>query len=224
MLYQLNRGIVKQKATIAGTMLVAGLFAFVATGTFYEKTNAAPADKVNVCHTTGDGTYQKINISQNAVQKHIDNHGDLLAVNDTSVFNGNELVVTEDCQAWKLVDTVDVSATTNTPAVSEVLKDSVNYKLRASGTFTYTGSQWADAEWYLKGSSVVKGDTEGSRPYVLDVSIDGYSQNTDWGTYNSDHVYVKDYVGAGAPVQFSIYDSAYTDNKGSIKVDIYEQQ
>ena len=40
---------------------------------------AIAAQKVDVCHTTGNGSYQIININQSAVQTHINNHGDHLA-------------------------------------------------------------------------------------------------------------------------------------------------
>lgn len=36
----------------------------------------AKNNKVDVCHSEGNGTYHLINIAENTVQKHIDNHGD----------------------------------------------------------------------------------------------------------------------------------------------------
>ena len=69
---------------------------------------------------------------------------------------------------------------------------------------------------------IVKGDTEGSKPYVLDLSIDGYSINRDWGDYNPEHIYYMEWTGTGDPVVFSIYDSAYSDNKGFLTVNIYK--
>jgi len=67
-----------------------------------------------------------------------------------------------------------------TNSYSPVLEVGEHYRLEASGTFTYNSAlDWADAEWYLKGGNIVKGDTEGSKPYVLDISIDGYSINRD---------------------------------------------
>ncbi len=58
-------------------------------------------------------------------------------------------------------------------------------------------------------------------PYVLDVSIDGYSVNTDWGDYSEDHIYSIPFTGTGSPICFSIYDSFNGDNNGSLTVDIY---
>jgi hypothetical protein len=63
------------------------------------------------------------------------------------------------------------------------LESGQEYRLEASGTYTYNSAgDWADAEWYLKSGEIVKVDTEGSVPHVLDISIlDGgiISTNTD---------------------------------------------
>lgn len=45
--------------------------------------------------------------------------------------------------------------------------------------------------------------------------------NVDWGGFSSEHVYSSMFTGDGSTVEFSIYDSVYGDNSGSIKVDIY---
>lgn len=103
------------------------------------------------------------------------------------------------------------------------LESGQEYRLEASGTYTYNNAgDWADAEWDLKSGEIVKGDTEGLVPYVLDISINGYSINTDWGVYNPEHIYSIPFTGTGSPICFSIYDSAYTDNNGSLTVEIYE--
>lgn len=122
-----------------------------------------------------------------------------------------------------LVETVTVSSTDGSSVCSaETLVSGQEYRLEASGTFTYNSAgDWADAEWYLKNGIEVKGDSEGSQPYVLDISINGFSINTDWGEYNSAHIYSQLFTGTGSPICFSIYDSAYGDNSGSLTVDIY---
>ena len=130
--------------------------------------------------------------------------------------------IQEPTQEWTLFDTITVPSNGN-PASSNVLESGVTYRLEASGTFTYNSAgDWADAEWYLKNGDVVKGDTEGSKPYVLDTSIDGYSMNRDWGDYNAEHIYTILLDGTGSTADFSIYDSYYGDNNGFITVEIYE--
>jgi hypothetical protein len=121
-----------------------------------------------------------------------------------------------------LIDTVTVSSDGTQVCSVETLVSGQEYRLEASGTYTYnTAGDWADAEWYLKNSVIVKGDSEGSQPYVLDISINGFSINIDWGEYNSAHIYSQPFTGTGSPICFSIYDSAYSDNSGSLTVDIY---
>ena len=124
-------------------------------------------------------------------------------------------------QGEVLIETVTVYPNGNF-YYSSTLEAGKHYRLEASGTFTYNSAlDWADAEWYLKSGVIVKGDSEGSKPYVLDISINGYSINRDWGSYNLLHVYTMLFDGTGSTIAFSIYDSAYTDNKGSLTVKIY---
>ena len=134
--------------------------------------------------------------------------------------------ITESCPCGTVqeyIETVTVSSDGSTKTSTNVLECGVTYLLKASGTFTYNSAgDWADAEWYLKSGVIVKGDTEGSKPYVLDISIDGDSINRDWGDYNSLHVYTMLFNGTGNKVDFSIFDSASGDNSGSLTVDIYE--
>jgi len=124
----------------------------------------------------------------------------------------------------ELIDTVEVSSD-GSSFCSVTLVSGQEYRLEASGTYTYNNAgDWADAEWYLKGVEIVKGDTEGSVPYVLDISIlDGgvITDNIDWGDYDSGHIYSIGFTGTGDPICFKIHDSAHGDNNGSLTVDIY---
>lgn len=127
-------------------------------------------------------------------------------------------------QQYTFVESVDVpSENADGITTQSVLKDGQLYRFRASGTYTYNNAgDWADAEWYLKDGEIVKGDDEGSVPWVLDVSVRGYVQNIDWGDFNEDHIYYYEFTGTGDTVNFFIHDSYYPDNEGSIKVDIYK--
>lgn len=132
-----------------------------------------------------------------------------------------------------LVNTVEVDSKTNyyntinhtsNPISSHIaLENGVTYELAASGTYTYDGG-WADAEYYLKNGEIVKGDTGGSAPNVLDVAIDDFSLNLDWdpdGVYNEMNEYSIQYTGTGASLQFAIPDSYSGDNSDVITVCIY---
>ncbi len=123
---------------------------------------------------------------------------------------------------WAWLEQVDVPSDGSTVYSENTLNLGEEYKLIASGTYTYNNAgDWADAEWYLKNGEIVKGDTEGSQPHVLDVTVSD-DENTDWGDFSEDHIYDLMYIGKGEPVSFYIYDSFYPDNSGSIQVDIYE--
>lgn len=126
-------------------------------------------------------------------------------------------------EQYSLLETVFVSATSNTGVTtSNILASGQVYKLVAKGTFTYNPQgDWADAEWYLKNGVIVKGDTEGSVPYVLDVKLTGGDVNPNWGDYNPAHVYEMEITGSGSTAHFFIHDSNHTDNVGGITVEIY---
>ncbi len=105
---------------------------------------------------------------------------------------------------------------------SEMLSSGRKFLLKAYGTFTYNSAgDWADPEWYLKNDVPVK--DVGSTPYVLDIRINGSIENIDWGTLDEvNHTYYHTYIGEGAPITFSIYDSNYSDNDGFLYVDIFK--
>ncbi|HCC67601.1 TPA: hypothetical protein DEP90_00050, partial [Patescibacteria group bacterium] len=129
-----------------------------------------------------------------------------------------------DIDGYNKTDPYDENEVLSDGSIREsvMLEEGKTYLLKAYDTFYYTSGKWADPEYYLLGFIVVKGDTEGSKPHVLDVSINGYTENIDWGGYKEDHIYYKTYIGKEYPITFSIYDSAYGDNSGSLFVDIFE--
>jgi len=180
-----------------------------------------PAPKVDVCHRRGNGTFILINISSNALPAHIA-HGDALPGDWVPGQQGKKFTANCSIIELELVETFIVLPNGVTFS-SQALISGQAYEIIVSGTFTYNPAlDWADAEYYLKNGDVVKGDTEGSVPYVLDLSINGYSTNTDWGNYQSSHVYTKQWTGTGNPLSFSIFDSDWSDNKGSLTVEIWK--
>ena len=71
---------------------------------------AIGAQKVDVCHNTGNGSFHVINISQNAVQAHLNNHGDHLAgvfYLDADGDGQGDPGVTFDCMEAGTVDNGD---------------------------------------------------------------------------------------------------------------------
>lgn len=182
------------------------------------------ADKVDVCHKRGNGTFILINISGNALPAHLA-HGDGLPNGWVPEQPGKKFAANcslVEVPQKELVQTLTVLPT-GASFVSQSLTLGQAYEIKASGTFTYNPAlNWADAEYYLKNGDIVKGDIEGSTPNVLDLSINGPLVNTDWGSYQSTHVYTKEWTGSGEPLSFAIYDSNYLDNVGSITVEVWK--
>ena len=59
----------RRSLAVGATVALAALGLMVAP-------SAAAGDKVDVCHKTGNGSFHLINISANAVRKHLTQHGD----------------------------------------------------------------------------------------------------------------------------------------------------
>lgn len=127
----------------------------------------------------------------------------------------------------RLLETVYVQSE-NGDGVTTVneLESGKSYELRASGTFDYSSDVYdeADAEWFEKAGGWIKGETGiySDKTNVIDVSVNGDPVNDDWGSYNPEHTYTLPYTGTGDTLHLFIYDTNYTDNAGSIRVDIYE--
>lgn len=76
---------------------------FLATGIVF----AAPAEKVDVCHSEGNGSYHKISVSPNAVPAHTD-HGDALPGEPVPGMEGYEF--DEDCNVVQALETTTVTS------------------------------------------------------------------------------------------------------------------
>ena len=135
-----------------------------------------------------------------------------------------------------LIDTVTVYPDGTDYCSSVVLETGKNYRLEASGTYTYWPTQLpdagiADAKYSLRpegshnpgpGPQWISGDDlPDPWKHYLELLVDGSHQ--DWGVFNLAHTYSTEYIGNGTPVSvcFNILDSGYGDNSGSLTVEIY---
>lgn len=132
-----------------------------------------------------------------------------------------------------VLETVTILPDGDSHCSEESLHDGWVYLIEVQGTYVYWPTQlpdhgYADAEYANRpsgsygGPGWVLGEANYPPAYPadsLDVRIDGDS--VDWGSYNDDHMYFNMYTGSGASVCFSIYDSAYGDNSGSLTATIY---
>ncbi|HQM16143.1 MAG TPA: hypothetical protein PLM16_02975, partial [Candidatus Woesebacteria bacterium] len=108
--------------------------------------------------------------------------------------------------------------------------DSGDYLLVASGTYQYRGgtnllsdpgySERLESDGftgpYFPWINVMKLNSVGA----LGIKING--QPTNWGEFNLEHRYAQAFSDYRGKFDFSVYDNQYADNKGSMKVDIYE--
>ena len=138
---------------------------------------------------------------------------------------------------WVEYEVLSVSGTSAAITASIALTDDVEYKVEASGTYTFanwTDAGIADAVYNLRinpyipsgyptteGPQWVDGADLGSpHEYWLQLWIDG--ANVPWVGTVDDHVYTYELTGDGSPLEFTILDTGYGDNSGALTVVIYE--
>jgi hypothetical protein len=224
----------KVKKRLLPTLILSLIAVFLVTITGF-----AAASKVDVCHLEGNGSYIKINISENAFPSHVE-HGDASPGEYVPDMPG--WAFDETCTPYELAtDTLVVDATSATVSTSDFnTKVGTQYKLVASGTYRFAA--WgeagiADAKYSLRKppynpySDTDTDWVDGSdlnTPYGLQVSFyDGDMapplSPVNWEEdYNDAHIYTASVTGDGSPISLFIYDNVYGDNSGSITVDIYE--
>lgn len=206
----------------------------------------APAPKVDVCHLDDDGGYILINISENAFDSHVA-HGD--ASPDDWVPGMEGYIFADDCSLVSVpkkefVATLTVWSTllggAKQVAFSPALALGQEYELVASGLYNYGNAEMnADAKCSYRPANIppfyvagwYDGATLNTNPalaYGLQVTM--YDGNTDkplapvgWvEDCNLAHEYTATYVGTGNQLGLFIWDDVYTDNEGSITVNIYK--
>lgn len=192
-------------------------------------------------HTQGDGTFWDwVRLEKPCIQEES-------AWAGTNMFPGKNWATyfTYAIQPV-LIETFSVSAKGTPSCTTDPLILGEAYTLKASGTYFYRtdGISEADAEWaYRKpgeGLGVgddewVKGDvgTDVLNPYssILGLDVSKYIgpsvgvlasyENIDWGDYSAQHNYATEYAGDGATLCLGIYDSNFSDNSGSIAVELW---
>jgi hypothetical protein len=127
------------------------------------------------------------------------------------------------------VETLNVPTDGSTVTSTLSLENGTAYKLRASGTFHVgvRGDSTGDAEYAdfsnVPGSVV---DSCGDSSSVVDLglgvndAVNDSSKSPRWGPFANDHVYTVDFTGLGAPVGFTFHDCDYSDNTGTLTVEV----
>lgn len=121
------------------------------------------------------------------------------------------------CKPGKVVGSVQVPASGST-ATTPILKSGQRYRLVANG-FWSTNTQFGNdavASFPFNDPTKPVLEFEGVR---LGLSLDGGSPN-EWGAYNTGHTYEQIVTGQGRSLQLRYADKVYSDNSGTLTVDI----
>jgi hypothetical protein len=144
-----------------------------------------------------------------------------------------DVEVRVDCQVEctaspeTLVDTVTVFPDGNNYP-SDTLVDGGKYLVVASGTYRFANMGEygiADAAWNYRWAAVAPGGVPGWYQQTstrLQLWIDGAAVTWEPAVFNPEHVYSYELVRDGSALNFSIEDDIYSDNSGSLKVEIFE--
>ncbi|MFT3695842.1 MAG: hypothetical protein QM831_22085 [Kofleriaceae bacterium] len=128
-----------------------------------------------------------------------------------------------------LLETITVPTTGATVTSSTNLEPGSHYALVASGTFTAVPpavDPLADAEYYDLDDPVdgpIDIDASNMIDFGLAINETTVSalKSVRWGAYRADHVYTTDFVGAGAPITAKVFDCCYSDNTGTLTLQIF---
>jgi hypothetical protein len=131
----------------------------------------------------------------------------------------------EDASDYGVLETINIPTDGSVANSTTTLMSGVEYKVRASGT-AYIGvptDGMADAEYGNFTDPQNNGSAQyGSVDYGIAINdtTNGSSKTPSWGAYNSDHVYIADFTGQGAPIGLNFHDDFYSDNSGQLTVEI----
>ena len=122
---------------------------------------------------------------------------------------------------WTVVEVLSVPASGAVAVSDLVLEAGVGYRLRASGTCMVTFNMVADAEYFgfnmgLPMDVAVNIDL-GLAVNDMDIDI---VRTPRWGTYNPEHKYEIAWPGVGGPIVAQLHDGRYSDNSGSLTLEI----
>jgi hypothetical protein len=122
--------------------------------------------------------------------------------------------------SWQVIDTLTVPAMGQVVVSNVTLQNGVTYRLQVSGTFTiHDSGTLADAEYadFAVLYDEIAGVDLGLA--VDDPSVDA-EKIPDWGSFQRDHVYLMEWMGRGATIDAQIHDANYTNNSGSLTLEI----
>lgn len=124
-----------------------------------------------------------------------------------------------------LVDTITVPSDGTVKFSMSALEAGVHYTLVASGTFIAVppaSDPHADAEYY-NFDTPTDIDTSNMLDFGLsiDVTTVGNPKGGSWGAYRPDHIYTQSYTGKGTKLKAVIFDCCYSDNMGSLTLQIF---
>jgi hypothetical protein len=221
-------------------MLGTGLALMLLAGFSVGFAGAGVNTKVDVCHLEGNGSFHLINVSDNAFDQHLA-HGDWSP--GDPVPGMNHYVFDGECGfefVPFLVETVNVSGTSNAITSSSALVSGVGYELRATGTYRF--ANWglagiADAQCSYRippyvpvgytldvnGAAWVNGDDlPAGVANWLEVWADGAALDWSPSSCTASNSYSVAYTSSGGAIGFQILDDHYGDNSGSIAVAIWQ--
>ena len=122
------------------------------------------------------------------------------------------------CQPGQSIGSVSVPAT-GTMVSTPILIAGQRYRLRASGFWSSnaTHGQDAFADFAFATPATPVTTFQGVR---LGLEVDGGSPDF-WGSYSTGHVYEREIVGQGRAVTLRCSDVVFTDNSGTVLVDVF---
>ena len=150
---------------------------------------------------------------------------------NTGVDDGGAVLPTSSAEIHYLaaqpvhVESITVPVDGTAVVSSTVLQAGVVYAVIASGQFA-NGADLCDAEYSANASLTLIQDNCQNSPAGVDIglAIDDLildnSKSPRWGPFSLDHIYAATVVGSGAPITVNFHDCGYSDNSGTLQVEL----
>ncbi len=134
---------------------------------------------------------------------------------------------------WKLIETIQLPIDGTSITSRTILKQNGNFRIRVSGMAVIGGSGdlLTDAEYGVSRANTNPlnhcYDAQGGTDLgvaIGGVDITSKTKAPNWGSYNKDHVYLTNLIGAGTPIILSYHDCDHSDNRGFLTVEIFSEE
>jgi hypothetical protein len=133
---------------------------------------------------------------------------------------------TQTQKTWVKLETIVVPCIQQSAASTSTLANGVSYRLASTGQCVTSSSGHADAEYIYNSSLSQLYDVYQNIDFgiAVDDTTAGMTKTPHWGAFAMNHQYETMWTGSGATITLSFHAGDYSNNSGTISVDLLAYQ